>query len=95
MAESIGLIIGEYTIPSDLPVIYITDSNNTRPLKKYTKPLFDVYFNTEDTPHQSFGAHTFCKKCSLIVFNDRVTHATICPRAVTSMHHGKLLDILV
>jgi hypothetical protein len=36
MAESIGLIIGEYTIPSDLPVIYITDSNNTRPLKKYT-----------------------------------------------------------
>jgi hypothetical protein len=25
MTESIGFIIGEYTIPSDLPVIYITD----------------------------------------------------------------------
>jgi len=34
MAESLGFIIGEYTIPSDLPVIYITDSNNARTLQR-------------------------------------------------------------
>jgi hypothetical protein len=34
MAESIGLILGEYTIPSDLPVIYILDSNNSRTLQR-------------------------------------------------------------
>jgi len=28
MAETLGFIIGEYSIPSDLPIIYITDSNN-------------------------------------------------------------------
>jgi hypothetical protein len=32
MAESIDFILGEYTIPSDLPIIYITDSNNARVL---------------------------------------------------------------
>jgi hypothetical protein len=30
MAESLGFIIGEYTIPGNFPVIYITDSNNAR-----------------------------------------------------------------
>ncbi len=34
MAESIGFIIGEYTIPAELPVIYITDSNNARTLQQ-------------------------------------------------------------
>ena len=34
MAESIGLILGEYTIPSNLPVIYILDSNNARTLQR-------------------------------------------------------------
>jgi hypothetical protein len=28
MAETLGFIIGEYTIPVDMPIIYITDSNN-------------------------------------------------------------------
>jgi hypothetical protein len=28
-----GFIIGEYTIPSDTPIIYITDSNNARTLQ--------------------------------------------------------------
>jgi hypothetical protein len=28
MAEALGFIIGEYTVPPDLPIIYITDSNN-------------------------------------------------------------------
>lgn len=37
MAESLGLILGEYTIPSDLPVIYITDSNNARTLQRNIK----------------------------------------------------------
>jgi hypothetical protein len=34
MAESLGFIIGEYTIPEDLPVIYITDSNNARTMQR-------------------------------------------------------------
>jgi len=34
MAESLGFIIGEYIIPPDLPIIYITDSNNARTLQK-------------------------------------------------------------
>jgi hypothetical protein len=34
MAESLGLILGEYTIPSGLPVIYILDSNNSRTLQR-------------------------------------------------------------
>ena len=29
-----GFILGEYTIPSDLPIIYITDSNNARTLQR-------------------------------------------------------------
>ena len=33
MTESLGFIIGEYTIPPDLPTIYITDSNNARTLQ--------------------------------------------------------------
>jgi hypothetical protein len=34
MAEAIGFILGEYTIPADLPIIYITDSNNARTLQR-------------------------------------------------------------
>jgi len=37
MAEAMGFIIGEYTIPPDLPVIYITDSNNARTLQRNIK----------------------------------------------------------
>jgi len=37
MAEAMGFIIGEYTIPANLPVIYITDSNNARSLQKRIK----------------------------------------------------------
>ena len=34
MAESIGFILGDYTIPADIPVIFITDSNNARTLQR-------------------------------------------------------------
>ena len=34
MAESIGFILGDYTIPAHIPVIYITDSNNARTLQR-------------------------------------------------------------
>jgi hypothetical protein len=34
MAESIGFILGAYTIPSDIPVIFITDSNNASTLQR-------------------------------------------------------------
>ena len=34
MAEALGFIIGEYTIPAEIPVIYVTDSNNARCLQK-------------------------------------------------------------
>jgi hypothetical protein len=37
MAEAFGFIIGEYTIPSDLPIIYVTDSNNARILQRNLK----------------------------------------------------------
>ena len=37
MAEAIGFILGDYTIPADLPVIYITDSNNARTLQRKIK----------------------------------------------------------
>jgi hypothetical protein len=37
MAEAIGFIIGEYTIPMDLPIIYITNSNNAPTLQCNTK----------------------------------------------------------
>jgi hypothetical protein len=37
MAKAIGFIIGEYAIPSDLPIIYITDSNNARTLQRNIK----------------------------------------------------------
>jgi hypothetical protein len=37
MAEALGFIIGEYTIPPDFPVIYITDSNNARTLQRNVK----------------------------------------------------------
>jgi len=33
MAEAIGFILGDYTIPQDMPVIYITDSDNARTLQ--------------------------------------------------------------
>jgi hypothetical protein len=32
MAETVGFIIGEYTVPPDIPILYITDSNNARTL---------------------------------------------------------------
>jgi hypothetical protein len=44
MAESLGFIIGEYTIPPDLPIIYITDSNNARTLQKKV-------YNSDDLTH--------------------------------------------
>ena len=37
MAESIGFIIGAYTVPPDIPVLYITDSNNARTLQRNVK----------------------------------------------------------
>jgi hypothetical protein len=39
MAEAIGQILGEYTIPSQYPIIYITDSNNARTLQKNIKTM--------------------------------------------------------
>lgn len=33
MANALCFIIGEYTIPLDLPIIYVTDSNNSRTLQ--------------------------------------------------------------
>jgi len=33
MAEALGFIIGDYTIPHNMPVIYITDSDNARTLQ--------------------------------------------------------------
>jgi hypothetical protein len=41
MAESIGFILGEYTIPAEIPVIYITDSNNARALQRNITSLKD------------------------------------------------------
>jgi hypothetical protein len=41
MAEAIGFIIGEYTIPADLPIIYINDSNKARSLQKRMKNVGD------------------------------------------------------
>ncbi len=37
MAETFGFIIGEYSIPTDMPIIYITDSNNARTLQRNIK----------------------------------------------------------
>jgi len=37
MAETLGFIIGDYTIPSELPIIYITDSNNAKMLLRRLK----------------------------------------------------------
>jgi len=37
MAETLGFIIGEYSIPSDLPIIFITNSNNARTLQRNLK----------------------------------------------------------
>jgi hypothetical protein len=34
MAEVLGLILGEYMIPSEMPVIFITDSENARTLQR-------------------------------------------------------------
>jgi hypothetical protein len=39
MAESIGFILGEYTIPAHLPIIYITDSNNDRTLQRRVRHI--------------------------------------------------------
>ena len=41
MAESLGFILGEYTIPAHMPVIYITDSNNARTLKRHLTCIAD------------------------------------------------------
>jgi hypothetical protein len=40
MAKAIGFIIGEYTIPSDFPIIYIMDS---RTLKEILKTLMNSH----------------------------------------------------
>lgn len=37
VAEALGFIIGKYTIPMDLPVIYITDSTKARALQRNVK----------------------------------------------------------
>ena len=37
MGESIRFVIGEYTILSDLPFIYITDANNAGALQRNMK----------------------------------------------------------
>jgi hypothetical protein len=37
VVESLGFIIGEYTVPAKLPIIYITDSNNARTLQRRIK----------------------------------------------------------
>jgi hypothetical protein len=37
MAETMGFIIGEYTVPETLPIIYVTDSNNARTLQRNLK----------------------------------------------------------
>jgi hypothetical protein len=34
MAEAIGFIMGEYMIPTDLPLLFITDSNNAHTLRR-------------------------------------------------------------
>jgi hypothetical protein len=34
MAKTIGFILGDYTVPPNIPVIYITDSNNARTLQR-------------------------------------------------------------
>eukprot|EP00590_Aulacoseira_subarctica_P005294 CAMPEP_0172416722 /NCGR_PEP_ID=MMETSP1064-20121228/3216_1 /TAXON_ID=202472 /ORGANISM="Aulacoseira subarctica , Strain CCAP 1002/5" /LENGTH=1681 /DNA_ID=CAMNT_0013154579 /DNA_START=343 /DNA_END=5384 /DNA_ORIENTATION=- len=34
MAETIGFLLGDYTVPPNIPVIYITDSNNARTLQR-------------------------------------------------------------
>jgi hypothetical protein len=34
MAEAIGFILGQYTIPAELPIIYIMNSNNARTLQR-------------------------------------------------------------
>jgi hypothetical protein len=41
MAETLGFIFGEYTLPSHLPAIYITDSNNARTLQRNIKNIED------------------------------------------------------
>jgi hypothetical protein len=41
MAESIGFILGEYTIPAQLPIIYITDTNNARTLQRGARQMDD------------------------------------------------------
>jgi hypothetical protein len=37
IAEAFGFILGKYTIPPDMPIIYITDSNNARTLQGNVK----------------------------------------------------------
>ncbi len=39
MAETLGFILGEYTIPSYLPIMYITDSQNARTLQRNVKHI--------------------------------------------------------
>jgi len=39
MAEAIGFLLGEYTIPSTVPILYVTDSNNARTLQRNVKNL--------------------------------------------------------
>jgi len=42
MAESIGFILGEYSITADVPILYITDSNNARALQKNLKHTINL-----------------------------------------------------
>jgi hypothetical protein len=50
MAESMGFLLGEYTIPPGLPIIYITDSNNARTLQRNIK-------NSANFTHQQMIRH--------------------------------------
>jgi hypothetical protein len=47
MAEAIGFIMGEYMIPTDLPLLFITDSNNAHTLRRNIS-------NKDQFTHQAF-----------------------------------------
>jgi hypothetical protein len=70
MAESIRFILGDYTIPAHIPVIYITDSNNARTLQRHTESSID---NGNDelsyTPNECLQIQ---KKKSRFTFNHSI-----------------------
>jgi len=71
MAESIGFILGEYTIPAHLPIIYITDSNNARTLQRrvrhinnYTHRQRVRQIKQGTSGHQKTNSHTIHSGCT-------------------------------